>query len=154
MKVAENATVRVGGTIDLADCVMLNGVAANAVSYSKADGGDGCSLSGSIFSAGSTVPDEPVVVIVTVGAGGNDNYAFAYKDVKVTINKADITPAVTFGGWTYGETANEPSVSGNPGEGAVTYEYKAKDADDSVYTTTVPDQAGSYVVRVTVALRG
>ena len=34
---------------------------------------------------------------------------------------------------------------------AVTYTYKAKDADDSAYSETVPTNAGTYVVKATVA---
>ena len=78
----------------------------------------------------------------------------------ITVNKAEFTPSATIVGWTYGEMANAPSVSGIP-EGAskenqesselkVTYEYKAKDAADSTYTATVPTLAGTYTVRATV----
>ena len=54
-------------------------------------------------------------------------------------------------GWTYGETAKDPSVSGNPGSGSVTYQYKEKDAADSTYTDTKPSNAGTYTVKATVA---
>ncbi len=78
----------------------------------------------------------------------------------ITVNKAKFKPSVTLEGWTYGQNANNPSVSGVP-EGVsaeinnsdalkVTYEYKAKDADDSTYTTAVPTLAGTYTVRATV----
>ena len=68
----------------------------------------------------------------------------------ITVNKITIKPSVTIEGWTYGETANTPSVSENPGGGTVTYEYKVKDADDSTYTKTAPKLAGEYTVRATV----
>ena len=68
-----------------------------------------------------------------------------------TINKAAIEPSVSLEGWTYGETAKNPSVSGNTGNGTVTYSYKAKDAEDSAYSSTVPSNAGSYTVKATVA---
>ena len=51
--------------------------------------------------------------------------------IKVTIGKGTISPTVNIEGWTYGETAKEPTVTGNTGNGAVTYEYKAKDAASS-----------------------
>jgi len=35
--------------------------------------------------------------------------------------------------------------------GAVTWEYKAKDADDSAYSTDVPANAGDYTVRASIA---
>ena len=37
------------------------------------------------------------------------------------------------------------------GDGTVTVEYKAKDAEDNAYTTVAPKDAGKYVVRVNVA---
>ena len=73
--------------------------------------------------------------------------------VSFTIGKTNITPVVSITGWAYGQAANEPSVTpeSNPGNGAVTYEYKLKDADDSTYSTAVPAEAGNYTVRATVA---
>ncbi len=74
--------------------------------------------------------------------------------IKVTIGKGTISPTVNIEGWTYGETAKTPTVTGNTGNGAVTYEYKAQDADDSTYSTTVPTDAGEYTVRASVAETG
>ncbi|MBQ9001786.1 MAG: hypothetical protein IJ087_08045, partial [Eggerthellaceae bacterium] len=71
--------------------------------------------------------------------------------VKVTIGKGSINPTVSIDGWTYGETAKAPTVSGNTGNGEVTYEYKAKDASDNTYSATVPKDAGDYTVRATIA---
>ena len=68
-----------------------------------------------------------------------------------TIAKIDITPTVTLDGWTYGETAATPSVTENTGNGAVTYTYKVKDADDGTYTETQPSDAGTYTVKASIA---
>ena len=70
-----------------------------------------------------------------------------------SIAKATITPAVSIDGWTYGDAANEPSVTAesNPGNGAVTYEYKVKGADDDTYSADAPTDAGEYTVRATIA---
>ena len=65
--------------------------------------------------------------------------------------KADLTLSVSIEGWTYGATASAPAVSGNESGGAVTYEYKVKDAADDTYTADVPTAAGDYTVRATVA---
>lgn len=67
------------------------------------------------------------------------------------INKASITPTVSITGWTYGMEKNEPSVTGNTGNGTVTYTYKVKGASDSTYTENVPVNAGEYTVRASVA---
>ncbi len=71
--------------------------------------------------------------------------------VKVTIGKGSINPTVSIDGWTYGEAPKTPTVSGNTGNGAVTFEYKAQGADDSTYTTTAPKDAGAYTVRAKIA---
>ena len=68
----------------------------------------------------------------------------------VQIDKAAITPAVTINGWTYGEAANTPSVTGNTGNGTVTYQYKVKGANDNTYSATVPTKADDYTVKAIV----
>ncbi len=68
-----------------------------------------------------------------------------------SITKANISPTVSMAGWTYGDTASEPSVSGNTGNGDMTYQYKVSTADDSTYTTTKPTAAGTYTVKATIA---
>ena len=86
-------------------------------------------------------------------ADGNDNYnetAVSAEPVTVTIDKANISPSVTMSGWTYGGTASSPSVSGNTGNGSVTYQYKVSTAADGTYTTTRPSDAGTYTVKATV----
>ena len=64
--------------------------------------------------------------------------------------KEHITPVVSISGWTYGDTANEPTVSGNPGNGTVTYTYS--DAQNGTYTSVMPTEAGTYWVKATVAM--
>ncbi|MBQ9493211.1 MAG: InlB B-repeat-containing protein, partial [Oscillibacter sp.] len=68
-----------------------------------------------------------------------------------TIASAEIAPSVTLDGWTYGETANAPSVTGNSGDGAVTYEYKLRGAEDKAYDSALPVTAGNYTVRASIA---
>ena len=67
--------------------------------------------------------------------------------MKVTIGKGNINPTVSIDGWTYGEEPKAPTVTGNTGNGAVTYEYKVEGADDSTYSPTVPTTPGNYTVR-------
>ncbi len=62
-----------------------------------------------------------------------------------------ITPTVSLTGWTYGDDPNTPSVTGNTGNGTVTYKYKVKDAADTTYSTDVPTKAGIYVVKAEIA---
>ena len=84
----------------------------------------------------------------------NDDYMSDYAGNPVTVAltvKQTIAPAVTLAGWTYGEVAKTPAVTGNTGSGAVTYAYKAKNAEDTAYVADVPVNAGEYTVRATVA---
>lgn len=69
----------------------------------------------------------------------------------VQIAKASFVPSVSLSGWTYGGAPCTPVVEGNVSGGAVTLSYKAATAGDSTYSTTVPTQAGNYVVKVTIA---
>ena len=82
---------------------------------------------------------------------GQGRCEMAPQCVVVTIGKGTISPTVNIEGWTYGEAAKTPTVTGNTGNGAVTYEYKAKGAADDTYTTTVPTDAGDYTVRASIA---
>jgi len=93
--------------------------------------------------------------IVTVTKTANNNewtLTMPESNVELQVEyKADLTLSVSIDGWTYGATASAPTVSGNEGNGTVTYEYKLKDAADDTYTTDVPTAAGDYTVRATVA---
>ncbi len=80
------------------------------------------------------------------------NYGSAVSNIlNFAISRANITPSVSIDGWTYSETAKSPSVSGNSGNGTVTYKYKAKGAADSTYTAAVPVNAGDYTVKAEIA---
>ena len=65
--------------------------------------------------------------------------------------KQSITPTVSLTGWTYGDTANTPTVSGNEGNGTVTYKYKLKSDNDEAYSASVPTAAGKYTVKAVIA---
>ncbi|MCR4779559.1 MAG: InlB B-repeat-containing protein [Ruminiclostridium sp.] len=88
----------------------------------------------------------------------NTNYALvvveangAKPTTQFTIAKADIAPTLTMADWTYGETASDPVLTGNSGNGNVTYEYKARTATDNDYTAAKPSDVGEYTVRATIA---
>jgi hypothetical protein len=87
----------------------------------------------------------------TVTVTGMGNYEGSEATANFEILKADLTPTVTLEGWTYGETAKEPTVTGNDGNGEVTYTYKQKDANDTEYAPGAPTNAGDYTVMATIA---
>jgi len=77
------------------------------------------------------------------------NYQGAEATAEFTIGKAAINPTVTLQGWQEGTKPNEPVVTGNTGNGEVTFTYKAEDAKD--FTEDVPTVAGTYTVKATIA---
>lgn len=87
-------------------------------------------------------------IVVTDVAGGD---YFVYGTTTFTINKADISPNVSIEGWSYGDAASIPSVTGNLGEGTVTFQYKIQGAEDATYVSTIPTAAGNYTVRAIIA---
>ena len=81
---------------------------------------------------------------------GTSNYnGYSEQSVNVTIAKKSFTPTVNITGWTYGDNANGPSVSGNTSGGAVTYTYATQGS--SSYSATVPTNVGNYTVKATIA---
>lgn len=87
-----------------------------------------------------------ITASITVGT----NYSAASELYTLTVTAAPISPTVSLDGWTYG-TPSEPTVSGNTGNGTVTYYYKVKDADDETYATTKPTTVGNYTVKASIA---
>jgi len=82
---------------------------------------------------------------------GDGNYSDVAEagPINVTIAKAGITPTVSITGWTYGATANTPTVSGNTGNASVTFTYATKGTE--TFSETVPTDAGEYTVKATIA---
>ena len=78
-----------------------------------------------------------------------DNYTTVTSSATVKISKADITPTVSLEGWTYGTTAKSPSVTGNTGEGTVTYTYQAEGAE--IFTETMPEVVGTHTIKASIA---
>ena len=82
--------------------------------------------------------------------GDNNYYDVAEAGpVNVTIAQTNITPTVSITGWTYGATANTPTVSGNTGKGSVAFTYATKGTE--TFSETVPTDAGEYTVKATIA---
>ena len=94
------------------------------------------------------VPTQAGEYTVKAVVAVSSNYEGEVATADFTISKAAITPTVSIEGWTYGEEANEPSVTGNAGEADVIYTYAVKDSDE--YTEIVPNQAGEYTVKAVV----
>ena len=102
-----------------------------------------------------TVQEADVVDVATynVVVTGKGNYTGSVSK-SFEISKAPLSLTVSLDGWTYGATANTPTVSGNVGQGGATYYYKVKGAEDetyAVYPGTQTLNAGEYTIKVEVA---
>ena len=89
---------------------------------------------------------------------GNAQYASAVTSnaATLTVNKLDITPTVSMTGYTYGGTKNNPTISGNTGNGEVTYYYNTTNSNSngtlwSTVTTSTSLNAGTYYMYAVVS---
>ena len=83
------------------------------------------------------------------------NYTGAFNIAwAITNDPQPFETEVNIADWTYGDTASTPSVTYNPGGGAVIYQYKVQGASDNTYTSTVPTAAGNYTIKATIAASG
>lgn len=90
--------------------------------------------------------------VVSVDAAASCNYKAAHAEVTISVAKAAISPAVTIRGWTYGQSANGYTVTGNPGGGAIEAVYGGTTNAGAVFGGgQAPTEAGSYTLTVTVA---
>ena len=100
--------------------------------------------------ATSATSSSPVGTYDITGTSNSTNYALTFTGgtKAYTITAASQSATVTMEGWTYGDTPNEPVVTGDAEDGAVTYRYKVKDGG---YLTEKPTDAGRYTVEATIA---
>ncbi|MBP5250378.1 MAG: hypothetical protein J6Z46_10285, partial [Lachnospiraceae bacterium] len=123
--------------------VTVSGVTAENKDY---DGTTDATISGTATVSGKVENDDVTVTMGTAtfadalpgeekavsfsgfSLGGTDagNYTLSAQPASVTaeIRKATIAPVVSITGWTYGDEAKAPAVTGgNPGNGAVSFAY-------------------------------
>lgn len=98
------------------------------------------------------------VTAVTVDSRGKGTYQFtvpdgygAYVEASFTPCIA-ITPTVTIAGWTYGTTISKPQLTGNTGNGEVTFTYAKKGSE--VFNSSVPENAGDYIIKASISAIG
>lgn len=105
-------------------------------------------MNGDVVISGDTKVSDAGIYSVTASA--NANYVFAAETVTAytfEITKAPITPGVRVADWIYGNQASAPVITGNDGNGDVTYLYTGEGYSDSV----APQNAGTYSLEITVA---
>ena len=105
-----------------------------------------------------TAGDYEIAYLNNVNAGeatitltGKNNFAGTIS-VKFAIAKAALHPNVSLDGWVVGSEAGVPVVSGNDGNGSVSYRYTGTKADGTAYDSAeAPTEAGDYTLTVTFA---
>ena len=134
------------------------GAAANVPSITSGNPGSGTvtyRYTGTTYGAvdydSATVPTQAGNYTVTATVAETDNYLGNTAAADFTIERAPITPSITITGWTYGDTANAPVVTGNIGNGAESIRYTNL-TGTAVYDSSIaPTDAGDYRVTYTVA---
>ena len=95
-----------------------------------------------------------------IGTNSNYDYSSTKGSLAVTIAKAGLTPTVALADWIYNTSPNAPTITGNTGGGAVTYDYFTDEACTSKTTVAnngadseggVPKNVGTYWVKASVA---
>ena len=100
------------------------------------------------------VPQDVGSYTLTVTYGETDNYLGGEVSCKFSIVPYGLGLTVTLEGWTYGDKANEPIVTGAGGIGLM-YAYTGTANDGTVWNSnTAPEKAGSYTLTVTVIEAG
>lgn len=81
---------------------------------------------------------------------GGDNQTPAATTVALSVGKATVDATIASMNKIYDSQPVTPSAT-TESDGAMTWEFKPDGADSSAYTTTAPEDAGTYNVRLTVA---
>ncbi len=95
---------------------------------------------------------------ITATVEDTAQYVYATKTAKydLTVSKATINPTVSMSDYTYGGTKSTPTISGNSGNGTVTYYYNTTNSNGggtlwSNVTSSTSLNAGTYYMYATVA---
>ena len=100
--------------------------------------------------------DVGTMITIRVTSAATTNYKEAYAECILGIYKASITPTVNMAGYTYGGTMSAPSVTGNLGNGTVTYYYNTTNSNIngtlwSTVTSSTSLNAGTYYMYAVVS---
>ncbi len=121
-------------------------------------GADGYTLRYSLTEDGDYTSTCPTVTNVTDNTTvwvelSRENYVSCKLSVVTNVTRAELdpVPAVSLNGWKYGETPENPSVTGNLGNGAVTYRYYTNADCTQGESTIKPQKVGEYWVKAFIA---
>lgn len=93
---------------------------------------------------------------VTVTSGETTNYKAATASYTLSIIKANINPSINMNNYTFSETKQAPTVSGNLGNGTVTYYYNTTNSNSggtawSTVTNSKSLAVGTYYMYATIS---
>ena len=93
---------------------------------------------------------------VTVTSAETTNYKAATASYTLSIIKANINPTISMSGYTFAGTKQTPSVSGNSGNGTVTYYYNTTNSNSggtswNTVTSSSSLAVGTYYMYATIA---
>ncbi len=116
---------------------------------------DATSLSYTVPTGGSVGTTYYYCVVTATRTDNSEAASTTSSVATMTVGRADISPAVTMSNYTYGGTVSTPSITGNTGNGTVTYYYNTTNSNSggtawSGVTATSLD-AGTYYLYATVA---
>ena len=152
-----SSSISVTGTTDYAYSGSAQGPSTSnvtgstgAVTYSY------IGVSGTTYAASATKPTNVGSYTVTATVAADANYLTATSEAySFTISTATPTITVTVGTYTYNGTAQGPTVvTGNTGNGTVTWSYAGVSPTVYSASATAPTNAGTYTATASVAANG
>lgn len=102
----------------------------------------------SVTTGGEITPSN-VKVVSRSGKDVTSNYNISYNKGKLTVAANPLNLILKMKDWVYGDTPSNPELTGNTGNGTVTYTYFQSNSQTALGRK--PSGAGSYVVKAEVA---
>ncbi|MDE5666777.1 MAG: hypothetical protein K2I29_00890 [Clostridia bacterium] len=140
------SSVTFGNTLSL---TCSGNTGGGTVTWSVTNGTGKATVSGSTLT-----PTQAGTVTVKVSIAATTNYNAGSKSITVTINKANISPTLSYTTVTYGSNSATPTVGGNSGSGTKTFSVTAGTGGATINSSTgvlTPTKAGTVTVTVSIA---
>ena len=118
-------------------------ISIESVMYKRAEDGDDAYE--------SAIPSDAGEYVVRVITKENDHYKSVTATTTFSIYKASVSPSVSLDDWTYGEEARRPFLTGNTGNGEVTYTYEKAIGNGQYEPVDKPLDAGEYRLTAHIA---
>ena len=131
------------GRVSVNGLVPPDTISIESAMYKRAEDGDDAYE--------SAIPSDAGEYVFRVITKENNHYKSATATTTFSIYKASISPSVSQDDWTYGEEANPPFLTGNAGNGEVTYTYEKAIGNGQYEPVDKPVDAGEYRMTAHIA---